>query len=372
MYRRMKSALVNRPKAIARLAGIVGPRQFYRIDRVRRQIVPRSASRKPTLIVGPGLMTIPTEGWGAIERVIDEYSNELAKSRPVSVLNSRCILLWLRAFLSRYEAIHVHYEPTFLWACRWRLISNRSTPIILWSHDAWIGQPTHWSTSFRTLWDRIARSLLRSDIFVALSPTIQEQATTRISARVVLLPNASDFRPKIRETPNRGLLVVGKVEPRKQQFEISTLVSRGIHLTCVGPIADHRVQQLISDSPTSLRAQAFVGSWSRFKLAEEMSDFRALLLPSQAEADALVLYEAQLAGLSVVCSRSALGAQDESLPWVHVFESEHDIDFIGDLCSLATTGNHLYRPTIIEHASANFRWPNRIRTLDMATNPCAQ
>lgn len=158
--------------------------------------------------------------------------------------------------------------------------------------------------------------------------------------------------------------MLGKVATRKQQYELSELALRGDDITFVGPINDQRVLELISAEPQSARSAAFVGEWTRSKLADEMSTFKVLVLPSRAEADALVLYEAQLAGLSIVCSRHALGAQDPDLPWIYTHETDASAKEIHQLCSLAVKENIKHRPQIVDYAQAHFSWSGRVERLD--------
>lgn len=309
-------------------------------------------------------MPIPPVGWGAVEMIIDEMSSELAVTRPTTVLNAQWVWLWFRAFRTRYDVIHVHSEVLLRRATRWRMLANRTTPIIAWSHNPYLGQPASPSAHSRFVWSLVERSLRGDDVFVALNPSIADDASARLSVRVLMLPNGSSFDPRVEAHPSRGLLIVGKVDPRKRQYELSELALQGIDITCVGPIADERVDELIAHDPGSARAQVFVGQWTRSMLAAEMSRYRVLLLPSHAEADALVLYEGQLAGLSIVCSRAALGAQDARLPWVYTYETGESVDRIRQLCETALEENATHRPAIVEYARSNFSWSDRVRRLD--------
>jgi len=208
------------------------------------------------------------------------------------------------------------------------------------------------------------RHLRTSDVFIALSPSIADVVGPQLPTTNLTLPNASAFKPRVEANPSRDMLMLGKVETRKQQFELSELVNWGNDITFVGPITDQRVIESIANEPQAARSKAFVGEWTRSELAEKMSSFKVLLLPSKAEADALVLYEAQLAGLSIICSRHALGAQDAELPWIYAHETDASLEQWQQLCSLAIQENVQHRPRIIEYAQANFLWSDRIERLD--------
>jgi glycosyltransferase involved in cell wall biosynthesis len=340
---------------LARLLGLRGIHQLYFVG-----------DQKPgsTLIIGPGMMPVPPVGWGAVETIIDEMSTQLATSRPTMVLNSFSLLSWFGAFRIRHEVIHVHSDKALVRASRWRFLNNRSTPIVVWHHFPYLAQPEFWHPGFQSRWTRMKRHLRSSDVFIALSPSIADVVGPQLPATILTLPNASSFSPRIDLTPSRDLLVLGKVTPRKQQFELSGLVLWGTDITFVGPINDQRVIESVATEPRAARSKAFVGEWSRADLAEKMSSFKVLLLPSKAEADALVLYEAQLAGLSIICSRHALGAQDAELPWIYTHETDASLEQLQLLCSLAIQENVQHRPRILEYAQANFLWSDRIEQLD--------
>ena len=358
IYRFLKRVFLRARQALersARLLGLRGIQQLYFVGEHK------SGS---TLIIGPGMMPIPPVGWGAVETIIDEMSTQLAISRPTMVLNSNSLFTWFRAFRIRHEVIQAHSDTAFEKASRWRFLNNRSTPIVVWLHYPYLDQPAFWNPGFNSRWKRMKRHLRSSDVFIALSPSIANVAIPQLPTTILTLPNASSFTPRIELNPDRDLLVLGKVQVRKQQFELSELVLWGTDITFVGPIEDQRVIESVANEPRAARSKAFVGEWTRAELAEKMSSFKVLLLPSKAEADALVLYEAQLAGLSIICSRHALGAQDAELPWIYTHETDASLEQLQQLCSLAIQENVQHRPRIIEYAQANFLWSDRVQRLD--------
>lgn len=358
MYQFLKRVVAQARQArerSARLLGLRGIQQFYFVG-----------EEKPgsTLVIGPGMMPVPPVGWGAVETIIDEMSTQLATSRPTMVLNSSSLLSWFRAFRIRHEVLHVHSDTAFVKASRWRFLNNRSTPIVIWMHDPYLDQPALWGVGFHSRWTNVKRHLRSGDVFVALSSSIASVVSQQLPNTILILPNASSFKPRIELNPDRDLLVLGKVTTRKKQFELSELVLWGNEITFVGPITDQRVIESVANEPQAARSQAFVGEWTRSELAEKMSSFKVLLLASKAEADALVLYEAQLAGLSIVCSRHALGAQDAELPWIYTHETDASLEQLQQLCALAIQENVQHRPRIIDYAQDNFLWSDRIERLD--------
>ena len=85
---------------------------------------------------------------------------------------------------------------------------------------------------------------------------------------------------------------------------------------------------------------------------EELRNYKALILQSQGEADALVLYEAQMAGLPILVTKEGIGAQDISLPWINLIDdasSPTEIEGIVD--SIHNTPDE-----IAAYARANYSW----------------
>ena len=171
---------------------------------------------------------------------------------------------------------------------------------------------------------------------------------------MVISPNGSSFSPLVSEMPGEGIICVGKVEPRKKQFELFESLSEiGVEITFVGEIADKRVQNLLERDPGL--ARFFVGPWSRNELSKSLSKYKALLLSSLGEADALVLYEAQLAGLNVIVNKSSLGSQDSTLPWIHVTND----DLTSQELSMAIEHAYLFPLEITRYANLNYNWQKR-------------
>jgi glycosyltransferase involved in cell wall biosynthesis len=133
--------------------------------------------------------------------------------------------------------------------------------------------------------------------------------------RVMTIPNGVEVLDFQNGKHERGLVCLGKVEPRKRQVELVESLPDDFDVTFVGQIVDQRIGRL-SESQRS----KFIGPWSRDLVLENLSSYKGLVLLSEAEADALVLYEAQASGLQIFACDLALGAQNRDLPWVHEVE----------------------------------------------------
>lgn len=305
-------------------------------------------SKKRLLIIASGEVSIPPDGWGAVETIIHEtIPTYLAKNFDVLVVNSKAIQDLYRARSFDPSVILVHDDI----ATKRTRFFFRRTPIIAVTHYGLAASEELWHPSYR----RVLRGLGRANYVVCLNPRIKVQLSKYITdSKLIVCPNGSSFHAEPVETHNHELICVGKVEPRKKQYELFEAFSasnRGIKF--VGEIVDERVQGLFRTS--SVAKDSFVGAWTRARLAELLPGFEALILISSGEADALVLYEAQIAGLPILVTPRALGSQDSSLDWIQVIPDNPSREDI-EVALSRVRSNHV---TISEYAYKNYSWDKR-------------
>lgn len=310
-------------------------------------------SGKRLLIIAPGAMGIPTQGWGAVETIIAETLDMYIQGNyQVSLLNSMNLKHWQKAKKFEFDIILCHSDVHAKRALRlWK-----SIPVVAVTHYGLAAYPDLWHSSYRRTFESIARC----DVIVCLNPEIKKTFTALgVTARLITSPNGSEFIPNVtRLRKPYQFVVLGKVEERKQQFEIYQMSKNTeANFIFVGEIVDARVKSLISADPSI--ASVFVGEWNRDQLRERLGELGCLVLMSKGEADALVLYEAQLAGLPIVVTKSALGSQSSDLPWVKILGDVFEFEEI-----LRSSESVINSPLeIAEFADNNYRWKDRNRPL---------
>jgi len=295
-------------------------------------------------LIGPGILPIPPEGWGAVETVIWNLNSNL------NDLGHQTLIINTRSRSDARQAI-TNFEPDIIWLhydeyCTWLTDYGNTSRIWLTSHFAYLEQyhpwlialaqtiplighcPTKlwklWCLGFKLLghrryamasYFRILTAMLSTGrttqlSMVCLSPTISETlAKTGVSR--MILPNGAE-QERIRYHRARGngrALCLGKIEPRKRQKEL-TKISQ---LDFVGPVIDKRFPDHIPN---------YKGVWSREQVWEYLTDYSVLVLLSDGEAHALVICEALLAGLSLVVSTSASGNLKPDWPIVRRLTSQ--------------------------------------------------
>lgn len=314
-------------------------------------------SRGRLLIVCPGNLSIPPEGWGAVELLIHEsIPNYKAEGYEVWILNSRAYKDWKQASKQDFKLILNHSD-----ADSPRIRQHWPNAYVLTvTHYGLAAQPEKWHKSYR----KVLRGLTSSDKIICLSPAIQNTFLEYFEAEKLLIsPNGSSFQANQERMSDGPILYLGKVEKRKRQYEVWNLFKNsGRDIIFAGPIIDERVLKLIKSEPSS--KLQFIGEIDRESLPLLFSRCSSLMLISEGEADALVLYEAQIAGLPILINSESLGSQDPRLPWVRLISNEpKTFEIAQELESVAN-----YNHQISTYAKANYSWDVRNCELIQALN----
>jgi glycosyltransferase involved in cell wall biosynthesis len=314
--------------------------------RLTRQII---GEGRDLLIIAPGEMEIPNNGWGAVEFLLwKQFLAFTENGMQVTILNSWFHRDWIRCFTKRPTAILLHYD-IFSKRCFFYKIFYPKIPIYVVSHFGYAAFPEKYSQGYR----KTLKWISRMNVIIALSPAVKlAYENIGIKRKIEVIPNGanvSDFKTnkKVRE-----IICLGKIEPRKLQIELSKAISDEILIDFVGPFADERLSELSSE-----QRKRFLGPWSREKVINELSKYKVLVLLSDGEADALVLYEAQAAGCSIVISSNAAGSQNLVLPWVYVVD---DWSKLRSTLKEAIEFNKIFSNQIIEYARKNYSWSDNI------------
>lgn len=340
--------------------------------------------------VGPGLLPIPPQGWGAVETVIANLDrncraigcetiivNTTSKHVAISMIDSFSPdIVWLHydvyaiwftnissnsgykiwntghfAYLSQYSNRVRLILPLFLLfqylhPIAWRLLC---APLKLAGHKSY-----SMFTYLRILACSKYLAQVQSVHQVYLSSEIYGSMNSIIGGTSSVLPNCAN-EETICYTDRGGngrALCLGKIEPRKRQRYLSTIND----IDFVGPIVDSKFP---SDHPN------YLGIWSTPQVHKRLTDYSALVLLSDGEAHALVIIEALLAGLSVLLSVQASSHLQQDLPFVTIVENENisDLEHI-ELCLTSLLAySHINRPLARAYALQHFSCSAQQRNL---------
>ena len=270
--------------------GITSVDQLFNLSR-------ESNSANTILVIGHGEILIPSNAWGAVETVIFEMNKLLFENNfQVSTLNSKSVFTWLRARRSGYDTILLHDDSKV----RQTRILWPLSKIILITHYGNAAFPDKWTKKYL---QNINKTFHLANKIVCLSPAIYSTFLNYFdSKKLIYSPNGTKFSTQLPSTlPVNRYICLGKVEERKKQFELYEYLSKKrVDIDFYGPIIDQRVTNILERNPASQKF--FKGPISRPMLTKILPTYTALVHMSDAEADALVLYEAQVAGLPIIIS----------------------------------------------------------------------
>lgn len=311
------------------------------------------------LLIGPGEKRIPVSGWGAVELVISNQMTDLRKQGfSVDLLNSWNLIDWLRCFRRKPQVVICHYD---VFAFRSRLFSKLfNSKNVTLTHYAYAQQPNRWDPQFH----RYAEQISKSDAFVALNDTIASVFSKMYpQLHIVVIPNGIDLMRFNSKGDHKGALCLGKVEPRKRQVQIARQLTGAENISFVGDIVDPEFANLSTE-----QKQMFLGPWSRNQVETLLCQYSTLFLLGDGEADALVLYEAQAAGLRILTNEVSVGSQKRDLDWIRVVtESEELPELLLSSGSSAstTTPNQIanYAASNYKSEASNAKYADLIRSL---------
>ena len=263
-------------------------------------------------LIGPGEMTIPPKGWGAIETLIAEYAAAMRQAgHEVCIVNTPNFRDSLREvedfspdFLHCHSDIHLQAVPYFK-------KSDGSRPAIATTSHYGYLEKSDKNDWFRKLFVRFAQN----EIVFALTERSAEIYKSFGAKKICITPNyinSTKFHAIAAEDAKRAdrTICLGKIDGRKRQGFIQRICD---DVVFAGQVADKNFD---------LRKN-YIGSWDRQTVYEKLGHFGSLILFSESEVQPLVVMEAMSAGLGVVVSEEASAGLDLSLPFVRVISNKN-------------------------------------------------
>jgi hypothetical protein len=305
------------------------------------------------LLIGAGQISVPPDGWGAVETIIHEQRLILeANEYSVDILNSLDSRKWKMASRQEYLAVICHDDSQIT---RTRKFFPNCF-IINVCHYGYLSNPEKWDPSFKRLVPKISKA----DLVIVLSEACKDILSRYLPrSEIIVVPNGISDNNFINQSDRCGIVCVGKIESRKRQIEIAKRYPN-MDIDFVGP-ADRSSAEIIEGLSLETRSK-FIGGRNRDWLYANLGKYEYGLLLSDGEADALVIYEYQLAGLKVIISSAAAGSTDTNLPWVKLTSIDDLQNALEHFSNLDLDPKDISR-----HAQEEYNWSVRalplLRTL---------
>jgi glycosyltransferase involved in cell wall biosynthesis len=294
-------------------------------------------------LIGPGIMPIPPDNWGAVESLIWDYYQYLNKMGiETDVINNPNLLeVAQQVNNGDYDFVHLHYDDHA--ATLSQLIKQ---PFCTTTHYGYVKEhyPDYGG------WNHIFRGVLKTPSMISLSneiATVFKKAGYNKPLKV-LRNGARTKEFKFNNNPNKFGVCLGKIEPRKRQKDLSLICGNSCNIDFIGPVID--------PSFRNNGSCIYRGIWSKNDLYENLSDYKCLVLISDGEAAPLVVPEALSCGLSLVVSETAAANLDTSLPFIHVLPNGKFDNELPSIINYAIGNNVKYRKQIRDYALNYFDW----------------
>lgn len=311
-------------------------------------------------LIGPGT-TIPPISWGACEIIVWEYYNNLLQLgidvHFISVKNNNNIISFIKN--ASFDVVHIMYDDLIHLAPR---IYKHCRNIVYTTHWAYLPQIYTRKKTYKPF-----DTLLKNKKLVKIFPISKSIYNVYLKAGIsaeklhVVRNGANHNLFKFQEHPKfpSRTIYVGKIELRKRQFLYQKIKS----LFFVGNYYN---------SPFNTNSENYLGSWTKDKLYTDLTDYANILLISDGEADPLVIKEALMAGLGVVCNEISAANLDKTKKFISIIPNHkyNDIDFIEKTVEENRKTSIEIRNEIRQYAEEQFSWANIIKNIYLPKIKC--
>jgi hypothetical protein len=299
------------------------------------------------VIVGPGIMSIPPVGWGAVESLIWDYKIFLDKYHPdiqtviVNEKNQNAMINKINA--ENPDVVHIQYDNH---APIVRFLNCKN--VLITSHYGYLDQLyTRNDRYYAPVHDALVKS---SAALATLSPSIANiyRKSGVPENRIYVQHNgANDEVFRYTDSPlypDRSIYLA-KIDARKRQHVYQDMPSLYFAGNCV-------------ESRFNTASPRYLGEWKKAHLYDNLTDYGNLVLLSDGEAHPLVCCEALVAGLGLVISEFAAANLDTSLPFIDVIPTAklNDISYVESVIVANRERAVKMRAVIRKYGVETFGW----------------
>jgi glycosyltransferase involved in cell wall biosynthesis len=297
-------------------------------------------------LVGPGIMSIPPAGWGAVEILIWDTRNALKKlGHEVQIVNTKDpnqIINQINAF--RPDFVHVHYDEFI------GVYPYIQYPKVITSHFGYLERPEMFG-GYANIANAFAQ--IKPNIF-CLSDGIKNIYKILMNIpekNLYVTPNGVNceaFRYTENPLYSDRSIYLAKIDYRKRQHLFQSIDS----LWFAGNNADSRFNT----------SKNYLGEWHKPTLHDQLTEYGNLVLLSDGEAHPLVCMEALSAGLGVVVTEWGKANLDQSKEFITIIPEDkvEDIDYVEEKIIENRNYSIQNRKEILEY-SKEFDWVNIIQ-----------
>ena len=313
-------------------------------------------------LIGPGIMTIPPPGHGAVEILMWDYLLELTnQGHDVDIINKMrmsskdqsdpgtpyCKDLIREINSGNYDFVHIHYD------CLYHIMPFiKCKRVGITSHYPYIDQSyMHDSDGYKPTFQGICNNKSHNIFALSTKDYSAFEKNCEDKSKLFLLLNGSnhnEIQPTLNKTHPNQSIYIGKVEDRKLQKKYCHLSNLDFYGKC-------------EDSEFAALT-CYKGEPSREELMSNLANYGNLVLLSNGEnGTPLVIKEALMAGLPIVTNEYGADDLDTSLPFIDIipYDKLTDFDYIQGVINESLQKQN-YQNEIRNYGVSNFSWETLI------------
>lgn len=306
-------------------------------------------------LIGPGLMEIPTKGWGAVEILIWEYAKELEElGHDGVIINTPDIEEIIDYFRDeQYDIIHLHYDMFYHVLNKIKELQPNAK-IAISSHHAYIERPEiHNRYGYGPVFDFLVKNKTYYNFCISHKDYNAFLNAGADDRKLRICQNGANHKEiafkNICIKPNRSLYLA-KIELRKRQYLYQSIDT----LDFVGRY---------TDTTSFDSSKNYLGEWEHQYKLDHLTDYANVVLLSDGEnGTPLCIKEGMMAGLGVVSSKWAAHELPNE-PYVTVIDDDHwnDIDYVSKAMDENRKISVEMRKEIREYAVNTFSWESLVK-----------
>ena len=308
-------------------------------------------------LIGPGIIEITPKGWGAVEDLIWEIATELGElGHEGVIINTPNTDEIISEVLSDdFDFVHLFYDVFYNTIDKIKLESNTGVTAISSAYP-YIDQKNHhikdgydrffnWATNQKIHYNFC---LSDKDLNTFKSSGSDEKLLLRLGLgaqhKKLLFQEDCEFSQKS--------LYLAKIEFRKKQWIYQSI-----------PNIDF-VGKYTPTTSFEKSNQNYLGEWTSDEKYSNITKYANLVLLSDGEnGTPLVIKEALISGLGIVCSKYASYDLNTELPFIDIIPDEklNDLEYIQDVIEKNKEKSITMRSEIREYGIENFSWQNIVK-----------
>lgn len=308
-------------------------------------------------LIGPGIIEIPPKGWGAVEDLIWEIATELGElgHEGIIINTPNPDQIMSEVLSDKFDFIHLFYDVFYPVLDEIKSRTSGSITAISSAYPYVDQKEYHIRDGYDRFFNWAVNQKNHYNFCLSdkdLNTFKDYNANSNLLLRLGLGAQHKKFLfQEDCEIPQKSLYLA-KIEVRKKQWIYQSI-----------PNIDF-VGRYTSTTSFDKSNQNYLGEWSSNEKYSNITKYANLVLLSNGEnGTPLVIKEALISGLGIVCSKYASYDLDVELPFIDIIPDEKldDLQYVEDVINKNKEESVKMRQQIREYGIKNFSWETIVK-----------